>query len=535
MESEEPLEKIVTTFCEKHNVSAPEVSTLLSAVEANDADQIWLALDQLDVPPGFYEELVSAIYNGFNKVVEKEPEVNKESSVGGSEHPSWDYVNSTIGSDSALFDTLDEEDLNELESAADVDKGINGEERDRPASDKADAEVFIDLPGFCCQEPTRNLRREVSVFSDDERKQRSEQAFEIRSLSDVLSSQSYFHGVESYTSLFTSQTNSPDYVEIAAAFGDAYEDWKTEHEKILIRVLRKLCRIQRVAKYLYDQPNDTSGAKDLSQKLVTVPDHELLMDCIDFDDDQWCEVADAYGEKHKLRSVNDLRCRFLNALAPWVHRSSWGREEDKRLKLVAGALGGRDWVLIARRLGTNRPPWACLIRYTQVISPQPIKKRWSNVEDEALKAAVGNLGEGRWQEVALCVGGFSFQQCLHRWRKLCVSSQTRKGRWSVEEVEALRKAVKAVGCKWAKVAQLVEGRNEVQCREKWVNCLDTGLRMTKWTEREDKILINCVKSFGVGKWSQIAKQLKGRTDNQCTRRWKQLCKAVSFSSRIEDV
>ncbi len=38
------------------------------------------------------------------------------------------------------------------------------------------------------------------------------------------------------------------------------------------------------------------------------------------------------------------------------------------------------------------------------------------------------------------------------------------------------------------VAGFVSTRTDVQCREKWVNCLDPALKLGPWTQEEDTIL-----------------------------------------------
>ena len=53
----------------------------------------------------------------------------------------------------------------------------------------------------------------------------------------------------------------------------------------------------------------------------------------------------------------------------------------------------------------------------------------------------------------------------------------------------MMQAVMAFGKKWARVAEAVPTRNQVQVRERWVNKLDPQLRSGKaWTEEEDLIL-----------------------------------------------
>ena len=50
------------------------------------------------------------------------------------------------------------------------------------------------------------------------------------------------------------------------------------------------------------------------------------------------------------------------------------------------------------------------------------------------------------------------------------------------EDECLREAVRIYGvAKWSQVQQMVPGRTDVQCRERWSNILDPSLNLGKWT------------------------------------------------------
>jgi len=103
-----------------------------------------------------------------------------------------------------------------------------------------------------------------------------------------------------------------------------------------------------------------------------------------------------------------------------------------------------------------------------------------------------------------------------------------QGHWTKEEDVVLSMAVKAYQAnalaKWAKVAQHVPGRTDVQCRERWVNVLDPELKTDPWTPEEDQKLLETVDRVGVGKWSKVSEFLPPRTDNQCWRRWKTMSK-----------
>jgi len=75
------------------------------------------------------------------------------------------------------------------------------------------------------------------------------------------------------------------------------------------------------------------------------------------------------------------------------------------------------------------------------------------------------------------------------------------------------------------VQELVPGRTDVQCRERWVNILDPAICRDAWTVEEDQLLRAAVKELGAGKWSQISARMpRRRTDYGCRKRWEKLCR-----------
>ena len=107
---------------------------------------------------------------------------------------------------------------------------------------------------------------------------------------------------------------------------------------------------------------------------------------------------------------------------------------------------------------------------------------------------------------------------MNRWNKV-LNPILIKGNWSKEEDELLINWVKENGERgWSKIADKLNGRIGKQCRGKWINCLNPSIRKTEWTDDEDKKIIELHNKFG-NKWSKIAAEIQGRSDNQIKNRW----------------
>lgn len=106
--------------------------------------------------------------------------------------------------------------------------------------------------------------------------------------------------------------------------------------------------------------------------------------------------------------------------------------------------------------------------------------QWSAVEDAQLVAAIELLGMEDWTKIAQHVRARTAQQCMSRWVK-ALKIGKEKGPWTDEENAVILKAVAdcaegADGVRWADVSHRLPGRLGKQCRERWQNCLDPGIR-----------------------------------------------------------
>ncbi|XP_039068476.1 pre-mRNA-splicing factor CEF1-like isoform X2 [Hibiscus syriacus] len=260
---------------------------------------------------------------------------------------------------------------------------------------------------------------------------------------------------------------------------------------------------------------------NLDSIIATVKDLEITPERIRefLPEVDWDQLASLYV---KGRSGAECETRWLNHEDPLINHNPWTAEEDKNLLFIAQEKGIDNWLDIAVLLGSNRTPFQCLTRYQRSLNASILKREWTEEEDDQLRIAVEGFGECDWQSVASTLKGRTGTQCSNRWKKSLHPTRQRVGRWTREEDKRLKVAVMLFGPKnWRKIAEVVPGRTQVQCRERWVNSLDPALNVGTWTEEEDSRLEAAIEEQGYC-WSKIATCMSSRTDNQCWRRWKTL-------------
>ncbi|XP_066315477.1 myb-related protein 308-like [Miscanthus floridulus] len=116
----------------------------------------------------------------------------------------------------------------------------------------------------------------------------------------------------------------------------------------------------------------------------------------------------------------------------------------------------------------------------------------------------------------------------------CEKAHTNKGAWTKEEDQRLIAYIKAYGegC-WRslpKAADLL--RCGKSCRLRWMNYLRPDLKRGNFTDDDDEIIIKLHALLG-NKWSLIAGQLPGRTDNEIKNYWNTHIKRKLLSRGID--
>ncbi|KFK30748.1 hypothetical protein AALP_AA6G021800 [Arabis alpina] len=118
----------------------------------------------------------------------------------------------------------------------------------------------------------------------------------------------------------------------------------------------------------------------------------------------------------------------------------------------------------------------------------------------------------------------------------CYKQKLRKGLWSPEEDEKLLRYITKFGhgC-WSSVPkQAGLQRCGKSCRLRWINYLRPDLKRGAFSQDEENLIIELHAVLG-NRWSQIAAQLPGRTDNEIKNLWNSCLKKKLRQRGIDPV
>ncbi|KAJ1263156.1 hypothetical protein BS78_09G162400 [Paspalum vaginatum] len=109
------------------------------------------------------------------------------------------------------------------------------------------------------------------------------------------------------------------------------------------------------------------------------------------------------------------------------------------------------------------------------------------------------------------------------------------GQWTSEEDSLVKELVEMLGeKKWSIIAKSLPGRIGKQCRERWFNHVQPDIKKTPWTKEEELMLVGWHRRLGK-KWSEIAKRIPGRTENNIKNHWNATLRSLKAKRRSKTI
>ncbi len=247
-----------------------------------------------------------------------------------------------------------------------------------------------------------------------------------------------------------------------------------------------------------------------SKKRWTDAENVQLSNYIKEFGENWKRIA----EKMPGTTPHQCKRHWIYVLNPTIKHEKWTKEEDEQLKNLVD-LHEENWVEIAKEM-RNRTNVQCSQHYQRTLNPTIKHEKWTEEEDEQLKNLVDQHGE-KWAEIAKEMPGRTDIRCRQRYKRNLSPPTIKQGKWTEEENEQLQNLVDQHGKKWTEIAKEMLGRTDSQCSRHY-KTLNPAIKHGNWTEEEDEQLKNLVDQYGKN-WVKIAKEMPGRMDRQCSQHY----------------
>eukprot|EP00884_Botryococcus_braunii_P003467 jgi/Botrbrau1/13120/Bobra.0187s0077.1 len=182
--------------------------------------------------------------------------------------------------------------------------------------------------------------------------------------------------------------------------------------------------------------------------------------------------------------------------------------------------------------------------------------KWTEEDTQRLVTLVAERGR-RWAEIGAALGRMP-ELCRDRYRYIKLGNKRKTGKWSEEEERRLREIVNTHlnlvktcqeaegirgptwvqldGIDWEFVADVMETRNEVQCRKKWyLQLSESMVERGLWGRGDDRRMLkalyesNALYDFEVD-WANL---VPGRGEMETRRRWTLMLKCVPKWQNME--
>ncbi|ORY02405.1 hypothetical protein K493DRAFT_312065 [Basidiobolus meristosporus CBS 931.73] len=216
------------------------------------------------------------------------------------------------------------------------------------------------------------------------------------------------------------------------------------------------------------------------------------------------------------RSPTQCAAHYYQKYNPSFKKGRWTVEEVEKLVELVRQYGPK-WTFFSKIL--NRYPAQIRSRWIKCDSPNTKVRKWTTQEKAQLLTLVKKHGEN-WELIRKEFPNCSINQIGRIWREE-LAPGVRKGNWTLQEDRLLRELYSKMPNRWSDISKNIEGRTPSQCRTRWILALDPNINFAPWTAEELDILMEEIAINGRN-WKVVSEKLEGRSPQQCRQRAKML-------------
>jgi hypothetical protein len=268
-------------------------------------------------------------------------------------------------------------------------------------------------------------------------------------------------------------------------------------EESTVGVVPDLEQLPKLGQVVVRGGSDDAAEKATERRLWTDDEVELLKKGVEEYGLQWHKIRDAYLPHRAIQMIHE---RYWRMQAK--KRGRFSEKERSQLEMAIEIFGeDADWELIAgqvpgRTASQCRKNW----KYSKTHHVHKLDEPWTDQDRERLKCAVERFGTKRWTLVSEFVVGKTPDQCRNEWREK-LDPVVDTSRWSGQERDRLMELV----------MDHLSRKDDEEERAR-------ALAASGTAASNGQVFVDPAPRYkGKRKidWSEIAKEFKGRTPQQC--------------------
>ncbi|XP_033225221.1 snRNA-activating protein complex subunit 4 [Belonocnema kinseyi] len=248
----------------------------------------------------------------------------------------------------------------------------------------------------------------------------------------------------------------------------------------------------------------------------------------------WMKIAVIdFQNKH---SPEECRVMWNVFLHPDINKFKWKKKELSDLHTLAKNYKYQNWDEIAKELGTQRSGYQCFVKYNTTKKTQINERPWAKKEDTKLVHLVNKFKIGdfiNWGDIASCMENRTKQQIYFRWM-YSLAPHLKKGRFTDEEDKLLINAIEKYGPNFKKISALVlPTRTSAQLSDHY-NTITSNRGENAWTVEQDSKLLALYAEHG-NDWAKIASLFVNKDRVQLRHRYSALIRYKKRGMSLDDI